>query len=78
MGALTANIAHEINQPMGAILSNAEAAQIMLEQGTLDARDSCARSCTTSAAEDLRASEVIRSLRSSSRAARVAAHAIET
>ena len=35
MGALTANLAHEINQPIGAILSNTEAAQMMLEQGTL-------------------------------------------
>src|SRR4029078_6791303 len=31
MGELTAMIAHEINQPLGAILSNADAAEILLE-----------------------------------------------
>jgi signal transduction histidine kinase len=62
VGELTASIAHEINQPMGAILSNAEAAQMMLEQGTLTPeklRDILA----DIRSEDLRASEVIRSLR---------------
>src|SRR5262249_44801188 len=31
VGALTASIAHEINQPLGAILSNADAAEMLLE-----------------------------------------------
>lgn len=31
LGELTASIAHEINQPLGAILSNADAAEMMLE-----------------------------------------------
>jgi C4-dicarboxylate-specific signal transduction histidine kinase len=31
VGELTASIAHEINQPLGAILSNADAAEILLE-----------------------------------------------
>ena len=30
-GALSASIAHELNQPLGAILSNAEAAEAILE-----------------------------------------------
>ena len=36
MGELTASIAHEINQPLGAILSNAEAAEILLNKGRAD------------------------------------------
>jgi C4-dicarboxylate-specific signal transduction histidine kinase len=35
VGELTASIAHEINQPLGAILSNADAAEMMLEGGQL-------------------------------------------
>jgi len=33
LGELSATLAHELNQPLGAILSNAEAAQIFLKQG---------------------------------------------
>ena len=33
MGELTASIAHEINQPLGAILANADAAELLLEAG---------------------------------------------
>jgi signal transduction histidine kinase len=62
VGALTASIAHEINQPMGAILSNAEAAEMMLEQGTLDP-DKLREILADIRNEDLRASEVIASLR---------------
>jgi signal transduction histidine kinase len=62
IGALTASIAHEINQPMGAILSNAEAAEMMLAQGTLDS-DKLREILADIRNEDLRASEVIRSLR---------------
>ena len=32
LGELTASIGHEINQPLGAILSNADAAELLLEQ----------------------------------------------
>lgn len=39
MGELTASIAHEINQPLGAILSNAEAAEMMLHNGTAKLED---------------------------------------
>lgn len=62
MGALTASIAHEINQPMGAILSNADAAEMMLDQGTLDV-SKLREILSDIRAEDLRASEVIRGLR---------------
>jgi len=63
IGALTASIAHEINQPMGAILSNAEAAEMMLEQKTLDP-EKLKEILADIRNEDLRASEVIRGLRS--------------
>ena len=62
VGALTASIAHEINQPMGAILSNAEAAEMMLEQGTLEP-DKLREILADIRNEDLRATEVIRGLR---------------
>lgn len=35
MGELTASIAHEINQPLGAILNNAKTAEILLAKGTV-------------------------------------------
>jgi C4-dicarboxylate-specific signal transduction histidine kinase len=38
-GELTASIAHEINQPLGAILTNAETAQLMLNSSTPDLGD---------------------------------------
>lgn len=62
IGALTASIAHEINQPMGAILSNTDAAEMMLEQGTLDTTK-LREILADIRSEDLRASEVIRGLR---------------
>ena len=62
VGALTASIAHEINQPMGAILSNAEAAETMLARGEL--RPELLREILADIrTEDLRASEVIKRLR---------------
>lgn len=39
MGELTASIAHEINQPLGAILSNAQAAEMLLNNGTATVED---------------------------------------
>jgi PAS domain S-box-containing protein len=63
LGELTASIAHEINQPLGAILSNADAAEMLL-----DARDGRPEEIRAILAdirrEDLRASEVIRRVRS--------------
>ena len=34
LGEMTASIAHEVNQPLGAILSNADAAEMLLEQAS--------------------------------------------
>jgi signal transduction histidine kinase/ABC-type uncharacterized transport system substrate-binding protein len=63
MGALTASIAHEINQPMGAILSNAEAALMMMDQDSLTP-EKLRAILTDIRDEDMRAAEVIRRLRS--------------
>ena len=62
VGELTATIAHEINQPLGAILSNADAGEMMLESG-LDRRDDLRAILADIRRDDLRASEVIQRLR---------------
>jgi signal transduction histidine kinase len=62
-GELTASIAHEINQPLGSILTNAETAQLILRSqspdivGLAEIVDDILR-------DDRRASEVIRRMRS--------------
>ncbi len=61
-GELTASIAHEINQPLGAILSNVEAADLLLQSGE-DRRDVLRQILADIRRDDLRASEVIRRLR---------------
>jgi C4-dicarboxylate-specific signal transduction histidine kinase len=62
MGELTAAIAHEINQPLGAILANADAAEMLLE--TDASRIGEVRQILADIRrDDLRASEVIRRLR---------------
>ncbi|MCZ7563826.1 MAG: ATP-binding protein [Burkholderiales bacterium] len=62
MGELTASIAHEVNQPLGAILANVDAADMLLEAG--DARPGEVRQILADIRkDDLRASEVIRRLR---------------
>ncbi len=61
-GELTASIAHEINQPLGAILSNADAAEMLLHSGRLD-RAELLQILADIKRDDLRASEVIKRLR---------------
>ena len=61
-GELTGAIAHEINQPLGAILSNADAADFMLDSGE-DRRDELRRILADIRRDDVRASEVIQRLR---------------
>jgi signal transduction histidine kinase len=61
-GELTGSIAHEINQPLGAILSNADAADLILESGG-DRRAELRQILADIRRDDLRASEVIRRLR---------------
>lgn len=66
VGELTASIAHEINQPLGAILSNADAAELLLESDSASL-DEIRRILADIRSDDLRASETIRHLRSLSR-----------
>ena len=62
IGELTAAIAHEVNQPLGAILANVDAADMLLDSGT--ARLDEVRAILTDVRkDDLRATEVIRRLR---------------
>jgi len=61
-GELLGSIAHEINQPLGAILANADAADLILGAGG-DRRPELASILANIRRDDLRASEVIRRLR---------------
>ena len=62
LGELTASIAHEINQPLGAILSNAEAAEMLMESET-PPLDDIRQILADIRKDDLRASQVIRHIR---------------
>jgi signal transduction histidine kinase len=61
MGELTASLAHEINQPLAAILSNAQAGQRLLAAGA-DGQE-IGEILADIAADDRRAGEVIRRMR---------------
>jgi signal transduction histidine kinase len=61
-GELTASIAHEINQPLGAILANAGAAEALLRRG-ITSSDELRAVIDDIKKSDLRASEIIRRVR---------------
>lgn len=62
LGEMTASIAHEVNQPLGAILSNADAAELLL--GRPDPPlDSVRQILSDIRRDDLRASDVIKRVR---------------
>ncbi|MDM0109485.1 ATP-binding protein [Variovorax sp. J22R24] len=61
-GELTASIAHEINQPLAAILTNADAAEMILQSGA-DRREDLRMILADIRRDDMRASDVIRRLR---------------
>ncbi len=61
-GELTASIAHEINQPLGAILSNVAAASLVLESGAMHPEE-LRQILEDIRRDDVRASDVIRQLR---------------
>jgi signal transduction histidine kinase len=63
MGELTASLAHEINQPLAAILSNAQAAQRLLAAGGAGLEE-FREILADIVADDQRAGEVIRRMRS--------------
>lgn len=62
VGELTASLAHEINQPLAAILSNAQAGQRLLASGTSDGQE-IREILSDIVADDQRAGEVIRRMR---------------
>ena len=62
VGELTASIVHEISQPLGAILSNADAAELLLEADPRNVEE-VLRILADIRKEDVRASEVIRHIR---------------
>jgi PAS domain S-box-containing protein len=63
LGEMTAALAHELNQPLGAIHSNAEAAQILLQKNPLDLDE--VRAILSDIRQDgWRAGEVIHRMRS--------------
>ena len=62
MGELTASLAHEINQPLAAILSNAQAAQRLLASGRMNGQE-IREILADIVADDQRAGEVIRRMR---------------
>jgi signal transduction histidine kinase len=63
MGELTASLTHQLNQPIGAILMNAEEIQRMLESGQPNLED-LNDAVSDIIKDDLRATETIRGLRS--------------
>jgi signal transduction histidine kinase len=62
-GELTTSIAHELNQPLGSILVNAETAAMMLDSPSLDVKE-LKEILSDIRRDDQRAGEVIRRLRS--------------
>jgi PAS domain S-box-containing protein len=62
LGELTASIAHEVNQPLAAVVANAEASLRWLRRGTPDVEAAC-RSVEWIINDGNRASEVIRRVR---------------
>ena len=62
LGQLRGSIAHELNQPLTGILSNAQAAELMLESGS-GGRDELAEVMSEIVADAKRAGDVIRGLR---------------
>ncbi len=63
VGELTASIAHEINQPLGAILSNAEAASMLLDANPGNNIEEIKQILADIRKDDVRASDVIRHIR---------------
>lgn len=63
VGELTTSIAHELNQPLGSILTNAETAEILLKAASPDINE-VRQILADIRRDDQRASEVIRRLRS--------------
>ena len=76
VGELTTSVAHELNQPLGAILSNAEAAEMFLAADP-PALDEVRDILADIRKDDQRASEVIRRMRGLLRKQELAPKSIE-
>jgi len=76
VGELTTSVAHELNQPLGAILSNAEAAEMFL-MADPPALDEVRDILADIRKDDQRASEVIRRIRNLLRKQELAPRSIE-
>ena len=76
VGELTAMIAHEINQPLGAILSNADAAELLLRQKEPPLRE-IREILADIRKNDIRASETIRRMRALQRRREMDLHPID-
>jgi signal transduction histidine kinase len=63
VGELSSSIAHELNQPLGSILTNAETAELILESSSPDLNE-LKEILTDIRRDDLRAGEVLKRLRS--------------
>lgn len=63
VGELSASIAHEVSQPLGAILANAEAAEMLLKQTPINL-DEVQKILQDIRRDDLRAHDIIKHLRS--------------
>jgi C4-dicarboxylate-specific signal transduction histidine kinase len=70
MGQLTGSISHELNQPLTGILSNAQAAEMMIESGHWE-KDEISEIMADIAADAKRAGDIIRNLRQLYREQRV-------
>jgi signal transduction histidine kinase len=75
-GALSASIAHELNQPLGAILSNAEAAEIALRSAAPDF-DLCTESLGDIRRDVRRAADILAHLRGLLRRAPLTADVVD-
>ncbi|WP_197356795.1 sensor histidine kinase [Aureliella helgolandensis] len=76
VGELTASIAHEIHQPLGAILSNADAAEMLIDSSP-DSMDELRQILADIRQDDLRACEVIERLRALMRNRELELQAVE-
>src|SRR4029450_3563719 len=66
LGEMTASLAHELNQPLTAIVNNATAAMQYIEQGKLD-REQLQEILTDEVGDSRRAEDIIHNLRSASK-----------
>jgi two-component system, LuxR family, sensor kinase FixL len=76
MGEMSASIAHELNQPLAGILSNAAAGQRFIDKGDVDLRE-ISELLGDIIADGRRASDVIRGIRAMVKKEQVARHSVD-